>query len=69
MLDNLHTFKGRMYSRCPKKEVSFYVSKSELTEMSIERAYWIKGFLTGNAPETPINLDGEVDFKSKEYET
>lgn len=67
MIGNPHTFKGRMYAWCPKKERSFFVSKSEIIKMSVECEYWVKGFLSGNQPEPPTNSEGDVDFESKEY--
>ena len=67
MIGNPHTFSGRMYAWCPKKEKSFFVSKSEIADMSLECKYWIKGFLSGNQPKPPVNSEGDVDFESDEY--
>lgn len=65
MIGNPHTFKGRMYAWCPKKEKSFFVSKSEILKMSVECEYWVKGFLSGNQPEPPTDSEGDVDFDQK----
>lgn len=67
MIGNPHTFKGRMFAWCPKKERSFFISKSEILNMSVECEYWVKGFLCGNQPEPPTDSAGDVDFESKEY--
>lgn len=67
MLGNPHTFTGRMYAWCPKRQTSFFVSKSEILNASVECEYWIKGFLSGNQPEPPTDEKGDVNFESKEY--
>ncbi len=67
MIGNPYTFKGRMYAWCPIKETSFYVSKSEISRMSTECEYWIKGFLSGNQPNPPTNSEGDVEFDSGNY--
>ena len=53
LLGNAHTFTGRMLAWCPTKERSFFVSKSEIEECSLETEYWVKGFLVGTEPEPP----------------
>ncbi len=55
LLYNPHTFPGRMGAWCPLKQVSFCVSKSEIHECSQAARYWIKGFLSGNEPDAPMN--------------
>lgn len=67
LLGNPHTFPGRMWAWCPKKETAFCVSKSEIGEMSIQAKFWIKGFLIGNQPKPPLNKNNEVDYESQEY--
>lgn len=67
LLDNPHTHIGRIMAWCPVKQRTFFVSKSEIKDCSIEAKYWIKGFLKGNQPEPPRNGDGDVDFSSEEY--
>lgn len=67
LIGNPHTFRGRMHAWCPQKERSFFVSLSEIEEMSEPSKYWITGFLKGNQPEPPTNANGDVDFESAEY--
>jgi len=69
LIGNPHTFPGRMWAWCPKKERTFFVSKSEMGSMSEQAESWIKGFLSGNQPSPPTNEEGDVDFDSKEYKT
>lgn len=61
LIGNPHTFPGRMLAWCPCKERFFYVSKSEIIDLSDEAKYWIEGFLHGNEPEPPTNGEGEGD--------
>jgi hypothetical protein len=37
---------------------TFAVSKNEIERMSPEAEYWVKGFLCGNEPDTPLDRDG-----------
>ena len=67
LIGNPHTFRGRIYAWCPKKERSFSVSLSEIENMSEYSKYWINGFLNGNQPEPPTDANGDVDFESVEY--
>ena len=59
LLYNSHTFPGRMGAWCPLKEVTFCVSKSEMTELSSQAVYWVKGFLAGNEPDAPTDKNGD----------
>jgi hypothetical protein len=67
LLGNPHTFPGRMLAWCPLKTRSFFVSKSEMLEVSSDAAYWVAGFLAGAEPEPPMNEERDVDFASEEY--
>lgn len=67
ILGNPHTFNGRIMGFCTEKKKSFYFSKSEIDEMSVETECWIKGYLCGNEPNPPQMEEGTVDFKSEEY--
>src|SRR5690606_1325095 len=67
LIGNPHTFRGRIYAWCPRKERSFFVSISEIEQMSEYSKYWINGFLNGNQPEPPTDSNGVVDFESAEY--
>ena len=58
LLFNPHTFPGRMGAWCPTKQVTFYVSKSEMESCSPEAHYWMMGFLAGNEPAPPRGEDG-----------
>ena len=62
LIGNPHTFPVRMWAWCPKKETTFFVSKSQIGEMSLQTKYWIKGFLTGNQPKPPAEENEDVDF-------
>jgi len=63
LIGNPHTFTGRMYAYCPIKKQTFCISKSEIGEKSTETEYWIKGFLCGNEPSPP----SDIDLESKVY--
>jgi len=67
LFGNPHTFPGRMWAWCPKKETSFCVSKSEIGEMSVQTSYWIKGFLIGNQPAPPTDENDNEDLEGKSY--
>lgn len=67
LIGNPHTFPGRMFGWCPKKQRTFFVSKEEIGDCSVEAKYWIMGFLSGNQPKPPVNEEGDVDFKSEQY--
>jgi hypothetical protein len=56
-----------IFGKSPIKKKTFFVSKSEISNMSSECKYWIKGFLSGNQPEPPCDNEGDVNFESKEY--
>ena len=64
---NPHTFTGRISAWCPHKEASFFVSLSEVEDMSEASKWWIKGFLCGNEPSPPLDENQDIDFNSKEY--
>ena len=68
IMGNPHTFKGRMMGWCTEKKKSFYFSLGEISEMSEETKYWIKGFLVGSEPNPPIGEDGRVEYGSVGYE-
>jgi hypothetical protein len=67
LLGNPHTFPGRIWAYCTKKDTTFCVSKNEIGNMSIQSEYWIKGFLIGNQPIPPTDTNDEVNYESKEY--
>jgi len=70
LIGNCHTFPGRMNAFCKRKDTAFCVSLSEISDMSEQSRYWIKGFLSGNEPEPPEEIDGEPPedyFKSERY--
>lgn len=68
LIGNPHTFFGRMWAWCPNKERTFFVSKAEMEDYSVEASYWIQGFLTGNQPEPPYKKDETLTFESVEYQ-
>lgn len=68
ILGNPHTFHGRIMGFCPQKKECFYFSVTEIKSKSIETEYWIKGFLTGNEPEAPIDEDGDTIYSGEEYD-
>ena len=67
ILGNPHTFPGRIMGYCTEKNKSFFFSLNEVSELSNESAYWIKGFLTGSEPDPPTGDDGHVHFDGSEY--
>lgn len=67
LVDNPHTFPGRILAWCVKNERSFFVSVSEIEKMSEAAKYWLKGFLKGAQPGPPKNIHGDVDFESTAY--
>lgn len=56
-----HTFRGRMSAWCPTKQVSYRVSLSEMGEMSEATRYFVRGYLSGSAPDWPKDDEGVVD--------
>ena len=70
LIGNCHTFPGRMNAYCKKKETTFCVSLAEISDMSEQSRYWINGFLCGNEPEPPEELENEPPenyFNSERY--
>lgn len=67
LIGNPHTFAGRMWAYCPIKDKTFFVSKTEIENMSSQSEYWIKGFLIGNQPAPPTDENDDVDYESKDY--
>ena len=67
LIGNPHTFYGRMWAWCPKKQKSFFVSLVEIGEKSEQAKYWIDGFLCGNQPAPPTDVNDDVDFESPAY--
>jgi hypothetical protein len=59
LLSNPHTFPGRISVWCPRQQLAFRVSKSEIETCSLEAEYWIKGFLVGNEPDAPTDEQGD----------
>jgi len=48
------TFPGRIHAWCQTDQVSFRVSKSDMTgTLSEATRYWVDGFLVGNTPRQP----------------
>jgi hypothetical protein len=60
LLGNPHTFRGRLSAWCPTKQRSFCVSKSEITECSREASYFLKGFLSGQEIDAPVDEEGDL---------
>ncbi len=56
---NPHTSPGRMGAYCEAHDLTFSVSKDEIERCSHESEYWIRGFLSGNEPPSPLEADGE----------
>lgn len=52
---------GRMYAYCPIKDDTTRVSKNEMTVMSTEAEYFIRGYLSGSEPPPPLNDEGDRD--------
>ena len=70
LLGNPHTFKGRIDTFCPVKNVTFCISYLDIKKMSIESRYWLKGYLSGNEPSPPEEIIGESGseyFHSSRY--
>lgn len=70
LLGNPHTFIGRIDAFCPLKNVTFCISFTEIKRMSTESNYWLKGYLSGNEPAPPEEIDGEDGleyFRSSRY--
>jgi len=68
IIGNPHTFHGRIMGYCPEKKTSFYFSIKEIKSMSIQTEYWIKGFLSGNEPEAPLDEDGDTIYSGEKYD-
>ena len=63
LVGNAHTFTGRMTAWCPRKGVTYNVSRSELETMAEETRYFVAGFLAGNEPRYPDDDGtGEADL-------
>jgi hypothetical protein len=60
LLGNPHTFPGRLSAWCPSKKQSFCISKSEIAQCSKETSYYLKGFLSGQEPEAPVDDEGDL---------
>ena len=60
LLGNPHTFPGRMAGWCPKQQLGFCVSRSEMLTCSTATRYWVQGFLSGNEPGLPTNEEGDI---------
>ena len=50
--------RGRLCAYCPVKRVETRVSKSEITALSDEAAYFVRGFLSGSEPPPPLDEEG-----------
>lgn len=68
IIGNPHTFNGRIMGYCSQQKKSFYFSITEIKSMSVETEYWIKGFLSGNEPQYPVDEEGNRIFKGEEYD-
>lgn len=60
IVGNGHTFRGRMAAWCPHRRVGYNISLSELTEMSTESQYFVKGYLAGTEPGLPMDIQGDT---------
>lgn len=67
LIGNPHTYVGRMWAWCPKEKRSIFITKADMGKMSNQTKYWVEGFLFGNQPKPPTDIDGMVDFQSEEY--
>ncbi|WP_405092098.1 hypothetical protein OG767_03335 [Micromonospora sp. NBC_01392] len=61
LVGNGHSFTGRMAAWCPHEGVGYNVSRAEMGAMSEEARYFVAGFLAGNEPGYPVDVDGETD--------
>ncbi|WBC17225.1 hypothetical protein O7600_10500 [Micromonospora sp. WMMA1998] len=61
LVGNGHTFTGRMAAWCPHEGVGYNVSRPGMGAMSDEARYFVAGFLAGNEPRYPADVDGEPD--------
>jgi hypothetical protein len=52
-----------MLAYCPHDPhfPGYHVSLSEITAMSMESEYFVRGYLCGSEPEAPIDSEGDVD--------
>jgi hypothetical protein len=67
-LANPHTGFGRLSAWCTEKRDSTYVSKSDIVDCSKEAAYFLKGFLSGQEPDAPIDDEGLPAFDTADYQ-
>lgn len=67
IIGNPHTFNGRILGYCTKENSYFNFSLSEIKTMPLETEYWIRGYLHGNEPSSPV--DNEDDFYPPEHES
>lgn len=68
IIGNPHTFKGRITGYCPTDNKYFNFSISDVTGMSVESKFWLKGYLAGNEPDPPLEEDDDVAYASEEHE-
>lgn len=55
---NPHTHPGRLAIWCPHTGTGYNLSKDEVRETSTEGRYWIRGFVVGNEPNSPLDKHG-----------
>jgi len=67
---NPHTFPGRMSAFCPHLAHLYYnVSIVEVEESSPEARLWMRGFVAGSEPDSPLDSEGyELDEADPKFE-
>jgi hypothetical protein len=50
--------RGRLYAYCPVKRIETRISKTDITALSDEAAYFVRGFLSGSEPPPPTDDEG-----------
>lgn len=68
IIGNPHIVPGRIWAWCPKEEVSFFLNKNDMEEMSEATQYWLKGYLSGNEPPPPLDEDGMPAYSGDSFE-
>ena len=66
---NAHTHPGRLAIWCPHRGGGYNLSRDEIRETSVAGRYWIRGFVVGNEPNSPLDDDGfPIDETSADYQ-
>jgi hypothetical protein len=58
LMDGSPHIRGRLYAYCPVKRTETRISKTDVTALSDEAAYFVRGFLSGSEPLPPTDEEG-----------